>query len=185
MSTLIKEKQTDYSVVSGDPVHMMLSEQFDVLINLVDCTSNHDVGAAKAIEAAFGTSNYVNYVLEGPEYVNDLDKLGRIEESHVGTFIKEGAFVTNYVTPENAKRIHIVNAYVSPTFKQGIDYNAYALCLKKISYKYGVKKMLITILGKHRIVGKMATAITTLKDLNMGGHFTVVIYIPHEKQTDN
>ena len=155
-----------YKEVNGDLIKLAKEGSFDVITHGCNCFSNMGAGIAVPMKNNFRCSDFP---LERPETAGDINKLGQIDWKPIG--IAPGK-VVNVV---NSYTQYIPNAKAKP-----LDYEALALCMRKINKVFNGKHIGLPQIGAGLAGGdweRIKQIIQTeLKDCDI----TVVIYKQNE-----
>lgn len=156
-----------YKEIDGDLIVLAKQGMFDVIAHGCNCFCRMKRGIAPQMAEAFHCNDPKYFNLERDEYIGDINKLGQIEYDL-------------FLIAEPDKGIWIVNAYTQYDWRgeKPLDYNALALCLKKINHKFagqhiGLPKIGAGLAGGNWTVIKIAIE-TLLSDCDV----TVVNYKP-------
>jgi O-acetyl-ADP-ribose deacetylase (regulator of RNase III) len=131
-----------YTEIDGDLIELAKQGHFDVIAHGCNCFCKMKKGIAPQMAEAFGCDKFD---LEDSFYKGKIDKLGRIDFQALRRYNwKLPPFLKNAVTyPEyekNEQILYVVNAYTQFGKKEyadeeetHLDYEALALCLRKIN----------------------------------------------------
>lgn len=109
-----------YTEVEGDLIKLALEGQFAVITHGCNCFNTMKSGIAKQMAQTFQCNEYI---MERPNVRGNINKLGQIE--------------SNRFSLSKNKYITVINSYTQYKFgrdKQYLDYEALALCLRKINH---------------------------------------------------
>ncbi len=153
---------SNYNEVHGDLIALAKEGKFDVIVHGNNCFCNMGAGIAVAMAKEFGCNNYK---LEDPATKGDMNKLGQIE------FRPYQIPKVGYVTVVNAYTQYSPGIHLKP-----FDYEAMALCMRKMNYRFSGAHIGMPMIGAGLAGGdweRIKNIIQTeLKDCNI----TVVIY---------
>ena len=198
--------ETNYNEIEGDLIRLAKQGTFDVITHGCNCFCTMGAGIAPQMADTFGCdrfemelTQYTEYDEEGYEHVvktknkGDINKLGNIDYQHQYLWFKHPAVTEPGVAyPMNSKSpgqpgvkdIIVVNSYTQYNYgknhKDGvakpIDYEALALCLRKINKTFTGKHIGLPKIGAGLAGGdwnRIKNIIQTeLKDMQV----SVVIY---------
>lgn len=127
-------------IVKGDLISMALSGEFDVIGHGCNCLSTQGAGIAKQMVATFGTDKFP-MELRGRAFT----KLGNIDYQIKSLFLG----------PDHTKELRVVNMYTQYRYGKNhsdgdikpIDYDALALCFKKLNHLFSGKKIGLPWIG--------------------------------------
>ena len=158
--TMIKE-------INGNLIKLALSGEFDVIAHGVNCFSTQKSGLAPQMNKAFFTAHDELYRLERAMYRGDINKLGQIEANQV--FVAKNKFKTivKSVVDGGSKHfinkgyeivvpgLSVVNCYTQFMYGKNhldgveapLDYEALALCMRKINYDFRGKHIGLPLIG--------------------------------------
>lgn len=122
-----------YREVNGDLINLAKQGMFDVITHGCNCFSNMGAGIAVPMKNNFRVSSYP---LESPETAGDFNKLGQIEGRPFGLISGKSVIVVNSYTQ------YVPNARMKP-----LDYEALALCMRKINHTYKGKHIGLPKIG--------------------------------------
>lgn len=113
-----------FTTVTGDLIDLAKSNHFGIIAHGCNCMNNQGKGIAKRMAQEFGTDNFP---LEQDRYYGDYNKMGCIDAKAIVDY--GDIFV-------------VVNCYTQ--YRPGqpglygipLDYDALALCMRKIAYEY-------------------------------------------------
>lgn len=141
-----------YKEIKGDLIELAVNgRMFDVIAHGVNCFCVQGAGLAPKMVKAFQTNTFP---MEAPLLKGDIGKLGNIEYKHFD--LKEGkAIPIEIFTYQNEYDLTVVNAYTQYNYgsnhsdgdKKPIDYNALALCLKKINHIFRGRRVGLPLIG--------------------------------------
>ena len=125
-----------YKEVDGDLIKLALEGEFDVIAHGCNCFCTMGAGIAPKMAQAFGCDRFM---LEGPSYRGDMNKLGSIDAQKRSIDIFTPGSLT---TLPRTKTITVVNAYTQYGFGKNhpgvysnpIDYEALTLCMRKMNH---------------------------------------------------
>ena len=122
----------NFKEIEGDLIALAKKGKFMVITHGCNCFNTMGSGIAVPMKETFMVDKYE---LEGPKYKGDYNKLGQID----GQFnVKYGLDVVNSYTQYDYKRIPgVVN----------LDYQALAMCLKKLNKFYAGKHIGLPLIG--------------------------------------
>lgn len=127
-------------LVKGNLIELLKEGEFDVGVHGCNCFNTQGGGIAKQMAQHFLTNDPKFFVYESGKYKGNINKLGTID------------FNENYVAKNN-RNFTIVNAYTQYGFgdyfdsKPPVDYEAIALCFKKINHIFKGKDVGIPKIG--------------------------------------
>lgn len=191
-----------YNEIKGDLITLALEGKFDVICHGLNCFCNQGAGIALQMVRVFDTHTFPleqeqKYMLdkdgeewyEKTNYKGDINKLGQIDyrllyiqQDDTGLYYK-----TEYVNKKdipNYNQLTVVNAYTQYNYganhkdgdKKPVDYEAIALCMKKINHIFKGKHVGLPMIGAGLAGGdwnRIKQIIQSeLKDVDV----TVVIY---------
>lgn len=189
-----------YKEIKGDLIAMALNGNFDVIAHGCNCFCTMGAGIAAQMAKTFN-SNF--YHLESKYFKGNINKLGSIDSQRVWinledskitcdemfdtgvvifyeyNYLPEDLFIGKEVYRKLCTDLHklfIVNAYTQYNLGANLDYEALALCLRKINHVFkgkhiGLPKIGCGIAGGDWEIVKK-TIQKELKDCNV----TIVIY---------
>ena len=203
---MVSAMKTNYQEIQGDLIRLAKQGTFDVITHGCNCFCTMGAGIAPQMADTFGCdrfemelTQYTEYDEEGYEHVvktknkGDINKLGNIDYQHQYLWFKHPAVTEPGVAyPMNSKSpgqpgvkdIIVVNSYTQYNYgknhKDGvakpIDYEALALCLRKINKTFTGKHIGLPKIGAGLAGGdwnRIKNIIQTeLKDMQV----SVVIY---------
>lgn len=157
--------------IKGDLIALAKKGEFDVIAHGCNCFCKQKSGIAKQMVEYFQT-NYYNgtdcgipfeeFALENPYTEGDINKLGQIEWEH-------------RVVP-SGKHLYVVNCYTQYRYGKDpktvyLDYEALALCMRKINHVFkgqhlGIPKIGCGLAGGNWEVVEQIL-INTLKDIKV------------------
>jgi len=114
-----------FNKIEGDLIQLTLEGKFDVVAHGCNCFCTMGAGIAPQFANAFGADTFK---LEDPKFKGAINKLGMID--------------FDFITISSGQRVAIVNAYTQYDFgalgmgKHALDYEALALCLKKLNHRF-------------------------------------------------
>jgi O-acetyl-ADP-ribose deacetylase (regulator of RNase III) len=148
-----------YKEIEGDLIDLAFQGKFDVITHGCNCFCVMGAGIAIQMKQHF---NCNTYPLENIVYRGDINKLGQIE----------GKFIPNLeLVVINSYTQYFYNAY-EPMF----DYEAFALCMRKINRLYTGKQIGLPQIGAGLAKGDWNIIKEIIKKELSGCHVTVVIY---------
>lgn len=126
-------------LIKGDLIKLAIAGEFDVIAHGCNCFCVQGGGIAREMSKRFWTNSPWSYPSEDKKYVGDISKLGNIESYSF-------KLNDNPWFPENNDRwdsknifVTVVNCYSQyeyGTDKMNLDYEALALCFKKINHMF-------------------------------------------------
>ena len=146
-----------YNEVTGNLITLAKQGNFDVIAHGCNCFCTMGAGLAPQMARAFGCDNYA---MEAEMYVGDVNKLGTIDyqERYIDQNT-ETVYYSKVDLPPDAipTTLSIVNCYSQFGFgtnhKEGsvapIDYEALALCLRKMNHQFAGKHIGLPRIGCH------------------------------------
>jgi O-acetyl-ADP-ribose deacetylase (regulator of RNase III) len=205
---IVSAMGTNYQEIQGDLIRLAKQGTFDVITHGCNCFCTMGAGIAPQMADAFGCdefemelTQYIEYDDEGYEHLvktknrGDINKLGTIDYQHQYLWFKHPSVTEPGVAvPMNSKSsgqpgvkdIIVVNSYTQYNYganhKDGvakpIDYEALALCLRKINKTFAGKRIGLPKIGAGLAGGdwnRIKNIIQTeLRDMQV----SVVIYKP-------
>jgi O-acetyl-ADP-ribose deacetylase (regulator of RNase III) len=133
-------------IVKGNLIELAKNGEFDVIAHGCNCFCKQKSGLAKQMVENFDTeysdAKYdflkEEFTLENPYTAGDINKLGQIQYE--------------FRNIPNNKHIYVVNCYTQYNYgkdpnKVYADYEAIALCFKKINFKFHGKKLGLPWIG--------------------------------------
>lgn len=144
--------------VKGDLVQMAKAGQFDVIAHGCNCFCAMGAGIAPIMARNFGADTFK---LEQPAFKGSYNKLGTID----------------YQKVDNSTLI-VVNAYTQYRPGRDLDYDALALCLKKIALEFPNQKIGLPFIGAG-LAGGDPHEIYTMMDMYSTATTTLVIFEDH------
>jgi O-acetyl-ADP-ribose deacetylase (regulator of RNase III) len=139
--------------VEGNLINLAKEGEFDVIVHGCNCMCKMGAGLAPQMKKAFGVNNLP---LEHWKYKGDINKLGQIEYKAIqlrgeATEWKVGIYNKILVT----KSLYVVNAYTQYNYgknhedgdERPVDYDAIALCFKKINKVFKGMRVGIPLIG--------------------------------------
>ena len=200
--------ETNYQEIEGDLIRLAKQGTFDVITHGCNCFCQMGAGIAPQMASAFGCDefkmeikSYIDYTEDGLDFKvitknrGDINKLGTIDYQHQYLWFEHPAVTEPGVAyPMNSKSpgqpgvkdIIVVNSYTQYNYganhKDGvakpIDYEALALCMRKINKTFAGKHIGLPKIGAGLAGGdwnRIKNIIQTeLKDMKV----SVVIYKP-------
>lgn len=150
-----------FKEIEGDLIQMTLEGKFEVIIHGCNCYCTMGSGIAVPMKNNFGVDKYP---LEAPEYKGDYNKLGQIE----------GKYNPKLMT-------HIVNCYTQYNYNRKadpeavhLDYEALAMCLKKLNHYYRGLHIGLPLIGCGRAGGNWSRVKSMVKNYLSDMHVTIV-----------
>ena len=122
-----------YRELNGDLIKLAKEGMFDVITHGCNCFSNMGAGIAVPMKNNFRVASYP---LEHPFTAGDINKLGQIEGQPFGIGVGKFIEVVNSYTQ------YVPNAMMKP-----LDYEALALCMRKINHVYKGKHIGLPKIG--------------------------------------
>lgn len=164
-----------YQEIKGDLIALAKEGKFDVVVHGCNCFCVQGAGIAAAMVEAFNTNEFP---LEDKKYKGDINKLGQIDT---------GLYYINkepLKEKENYKQLYIVNAYTQYNYGRNhvdgdlrpLDYNALALCLKKINHVFSGLKIGLPKIGCGLAGGEWKMVKNMIKKELKDCDVTIVIY---------
>jgi O-acetyl-ADP-ribose deacetylase (regulator of RNase III) len=165
-----------YTEIEGDLIKLAQRGKFDVITHGCNCFCQMGTGVAPQMAKAFACNDPEKYYGESTDRKGDMTKLGNIEDYAWFVFDEEG----------NRRRLNVVNAYTQYNYGKNhadgvakpLDYEALALCMRKINYRFKGKHIGLPKIGAGLAGGDwniIKNIIQTeLKDMQV----SVVIYKP-------
>ena len=203
---MVSAMKTNYQEIQGDLIRLAKQGTFDVITHGCNCFCTMGAGIAPQMADAFGCDefkmeieSYIDYTEDGLDFKvktknkGDINKLGTIDYQHQYLWFEHPAVTEPGVAyPMNSKSpgqpgvkdIIVVNSYTQYNYgknhKDGvakpIDYEALALCLRKINKTFTGKHIGLPKIGAGLAGGdwnRIKNIIQTeLKDMQV----SVVIY---------
>lgn len=188
----------NYQEIEGDIIKLAKEGKFNVIAQGCNCFCRQKSGVAKQMVEAFQTDTFP---MEGgkwkeiKDYYGDINKLGQIDFVHLfleddGKFYRtinkipigfqKGVInfaVVNCYTQFKIKKFNDID-YEYTTTEIPFDYDAFALCMRKINQKFKGKHIGLPQIGSHLAGGHWPTIKeiiqTELKDCEV----TIVIFKP-------
>ncbi len=156
-----------YREVKGDLIKLGLSGYFDVISHGVNSFCVMGGGIAPQMHKAFDCNNGYFYPLEQKSHVGDVNKLGQIE------------WVRHQIDEE--KEVIVVNSYTQYDFggdKPPVDYEALALCMRKMNHIFKGKHIGLPMIGAGLAGGDWVRIRRIIKREFKHCDVTVVFYKP-------
>lgn len=138
----------------GNLITLAKEGHFDVITHGCNCFCTMGAGIAVPMKENFGCDVFPK---EHPEYQGDMNKLGTID--YQSGLIINNEFV-NFLSPMHPSKIDghtltVVNSYTQYRYgknhidgdKSPVDYNAIALCMKKINHTFKGKTIGLPLIG--------------------------------------
>lgn len=156
-----------YRELEGDLIALAKKGEFDVITHGCNCVCTMGAGIAPQMARTFGCDNYP---LEELSTQGNIDKLGRIDWKYFPILNIDKSVLKNIVV------INSYTQYLPAPWLKPLDYEALALCLRKINHIFKGKHIGLPQIGcglaggDWNIVKEIIQ--TELKDCNT----TVVIY---------
>lgn len=140
--------------ITGNLITLAKEGMFDVIAHGCNCFCLQQAGIAASMAKEFGTDKFP---MEDQEYSGEFNKLGCINS-------------------ETVKGLTIVNAYTQYKPGANLDYDALALCLKKINRIAKGKRVGLPQIGCGIAGGSWKVVKTMIDDILDDCDVTVVIY---------
>jgi len=160
------------NVIKGDLIDLAKQGKFDVIGHGVNCFCRQKSGLAKQMVENFQTNDPQKYTLEHENYNGDIKKLGNIQ-FHVKQ-VRISNTNSGYI-------FNVINCYTQYYYGYDentlyVDYEAVALCFKKINHIFKGKEVGLPWIGCGLANGNKEVInhlmIAYLKDVNL----TIVEY---------
>lgn len=165
-----------YQEIEGDLIKLAKEGIFDVIAQGCNCWNRQKSGVAKVMVEGFNTNDPTNFTLEADEYYGDMDKLGNIESvSGYETQSGKDLVVTNCYTQFKIKKFNDID-YEYTTTEIPFDYDAFALCMKKINHKFKGKHIGLPQIGSHLAGGHWPTIKEIIQTELRDCEVTIVIF---------
>lgn len=147
----------NYREIEGDLISLALQGEFDVITHGCNCFCKMEAGIAPLMAKEFGCDSFK---MEGEDFIGDINKLGQIEWEYV--FQEQtkfgGAKWVSYPDEESfmtGRKLAVVNSYTQYRYGKNhtdgddrpIDYEALALCLRKINHEFKGKHIGLPKIG--------------------------------------
>lgn len=162
-----------YQKLNGNLIDKARASEFDVIAHGCNCFCTMNSGVSALMVKYFRCDTYK---MEQPKFKGDINKLGTID------------FDSFYLT-KRRKYIDVVNAYTQYEYgdgKQYIDYEALALCLRKINIIFRGKHIGLPRIGCGCGGGDWSIVNGIMKRELTNMDVTIVMYAPAGyKQTLN
>lgn len=124
-----------YSEIKGDLIFLTKQGMFDVIAHGCNCYSNMNAGIAVVMEREFNCSKFPM-----EQMGVSFNKLGCIDFKEFLVYPNKKSAETPVENNFTGKLTYIVNAYTQArfgrTFGPPADYEAIALCMRKINYQF-------------------------------------------------
>lgn len=158
--------------IDGDLIKLAKEGYFDVIAHGVNCFCEMGAGIAPQMAKAFGCDEFL---MEGPNYKGDINKLGTINYESIHQ-VPIGIAMSHYVTDDYLKSIGkeliVVNAYTQYHYgknhKDGVstpvDYEAITLCMRKMNYLFKGKHLGLPLIGAGLAGGDWDRIHTIIRD---------------------
>lgn len=162
--------------ITGNLIEMAQDSHFDVITHGCNCFCTMGTGIALGMKHRFGCNDPELFKLESPKHAGNINKLGCIEDREVEIVKWFDAGLQHELV-----KLVVINSYTQYYYGQKgyqfgrynipLDYDALALCLRKINHKYSGKHIGMPPIGATHGGGewkKILGIITTeLKDMNV------------------
>lgn len=154
----------NYKEIKGDLITLARRGEFDVIAHGCNCFCTMGAGIAPQMVKAFGVNNYP---LEGVSFRGDVNKLGNIDYDYNHMF---DLIVVNAYTQYNYGRNHLDGV------KNPIDYEALALCMRKINHIFESRRVGLPKIGAGLAGGNWEVISSIIKKELKDCYVTVVIF---------
>lgn len=137
-----------FNEITGNLITLTLEGKFDVIAHGCNSFCTMGSGLAPQMAKAFGADKFP---LEGPQYRGDINKLGQID--YKGFKLVDGEAYPSFIQDDSD--FYVVNAYSQynyGSYRKGgsskpIDYEALALCLRKMNKVFAGKHIGLPLIG--------------------------------------
>lgn len=126
-------------IIKGDLIKLACGEEFDVIAHGCNCFCKQKSGIARQMVEYFNTNSPLLFPSEAYINTGNIGKLGNIE--FYADYIGTTTTVVNCYTQYRYGTNHPDGVY------KPIDYNALALCMKKINHEFKGKKVGLPWIG--------------------------------------
>jgi len=134
----------------GNLITLAKEGHFDVITHGCNCFCTMGAGIAPQMAMAFGCDKFH---MESPEYRGDINKLGAIDYEIVGVVPDHSG--KSLIPADEATELIVVNSYTQYRYgrnhadgdKTPVDYQAIALCMKKINHIFKGKTIGLPMIG--------------------------------------
>jgi O-acetyl-ADP-ribose deacetylase (regulator of RNase III) len=153
-----------YKEINGDLIQLALDGVFDVIAHGCNCQNTQRSGLAPQMAKAFGTDKFI---MEHSSHQGDYNKLGQIDYK----WMQRDAVLR--------EPICIVNCYTQYDYgrdKVHLDYDALALCLKKLNHVFKGKRLGLPQIGCGLAGGDWLVVKRMIEELCPDLDVTVVLY---------
>lgn len=126
--------------IKGDLIELAKNGEFDIITHGCNCFCTMGAGIAVPMKENFGCDKFP---LEAPSFRGDINKLGCID------------YKTKVLISYGGKELIVVNSYTQYRYgrnhadgdKMPVDYNAIAMCMKKINHTFPGKHIGLPLIG--------------------------------------
>lgn len=133
----------EYKTVKGNLITLAQDGEFDVIAHGCNCWNMMGAGIASAMKQFFSCREFF---LEKPHQKGDMNKLGQIDFETVNR--RTGLIIRDWDSLEALNEgIVVVNAYTQYQGGANLDYEALALCLKKMNHEFKGKHIGLPMIG--------------------------------------
>jgi len=141
--------------IDGDLIKLAKEGEFDVIAHGANCQNFMGAGIAPQMAKAFECDQFL---MEGPNYKGDINKLGTINYESIMQVIKKPITIggaTEMVPDFGGKELIVINAYTQfhygKNHKDGVsspvDYEAIIMCMRKINHIFKGKHIGLPLIG--------------------------------------
>lgn len=147
-----------FNEIQGDLIKLAEAGEFDVITHGCNCHCVMGAGIAPLMARAF---NADKFYLEGAYYRGDINKLGGIDYDYA--YIQSGQVIKphlndierRFLEEQGCHKITVVNSYSQYGFGANhhdgiqipLDYDALALCLRKINHCFSGQHIGLPLIG--------------------------------------
>jgi O-acetyl-ADP-ribose deacetylase (regulator of RNase III) len=143
---------SNYTEIQGDLIELAKEGKFDVISHGCNCFCVMGAGIAPQMAKAFGCDKYQ---YESTEFKGNIHKLGTINWG--SSYVKPGEEIVYYTVnksnqlliDDGFKRVQVVNSYTQYNYtgSNNLDYEALALCMRKINHAFKGKHIGLPQIG--------------------------------------
>jgi len=155
----------NYLEIEGNLITLAQQGKFDVIAHGCNCFCRMKRGIAPQMDAAFDCAHYP---MEKPSSAGDINKLGQIDYKQCSISL-------------SGRSITVVNAYTQyewSTETKPFDYEAFALCMRKMNKIFSGQHIGLPQIGSHLAGGNWMIIKDIIKNILKDCKVTVVIFKP-------
>ena len=168
----------EYKEIKGNIITLAKEGNFDVIAHGANCFCTMGSGLAPQMAEAFGANNFN---LEGDEYKGDINKLGQIDYKGFLIDINGKAFEPLSIDESSLIVVNCYSQYSYGSYRKGgvdkpIDYDALALCFKKMNHTFKGKHIGLPLIGCGLAGGEELVVLDMIKTTFIDCDITIVRY---------